>query len=130
MPITPADKKIIFDTLKSALEKQAPPMVACKDKEHVFELMGNKPVPYGSKKTIVPGMYFSSVVSRKDSVNFYFFPIYFHLDDYKKICPTILKCLKGKTCFHFKKTEQVNEKELNAMLKKGAVAWKKMGYMK
>src|SRR3979409_2384106 len=106
MPITPADKKIIFDKLKSALEKQAPPMVACKNKEHVFELMGNKPVPYGSKKTIVPGMYFSSVVSRKDSVSFYFFPIYYHTKDFIDLIPTMAKCLKGKTCFNIKKPEQ------------------------
>lgn len=130
MPLTSEDKKNIFNTLKTALEKQTPPMVVSKDKEGVYELMGNKPVPYGSKKTIVPGMYFSSVVTRKDSVNFYFFPIYFHFDDYKNISPSILKCLKGKTCFHFKKPEQVNEKELNAMLKKGLQAWKKQGYMK
>jgi len=130
MPLTSEDKKNIFNKLKSILEKQSPPMVVSREKEGVYELMGNKPVPYGYKKTIVPGMYFSSVVVRNDSVNFSFFPIYFHLDDYKKISPTVLKYLKGKTCFHFKKPGQVNEKELNAMLKKGAQAWKKEGYMK
>lgn len=130
MPLNPEDKKNIFNKLKSILEKQTPPMVVSKEKEGVYELMGNKPVPYGYKKTMVPGMYFSSIVVRKDSVNFSFFPIYFHHEDYKKISPSVLKHLKGKTCFHFKKPEQVNEKELNAMLKKGAQAWKKEGYMK
>ena len=104
-------------------------MVASKDKEGVYEIMGNKPVPYGNKKTIVPGMYFCSVVARKDMVSFYFFPIYYHIPDFIGLIPTMAKCLKGKTCFNFKKPEQVNTKELTALMKKGVVAWKKAGYM-
>ena len=130
MPLTTESRKAIFDSIKSVLQKQCPPMVASKDKEGVYELMGNKPVPYGSKKTIVPGMYFSSVVARKDMVSFYFFPIYYHEKNFIDLIPTMAKCLKGKTCFNIKKPEQVNTKELSALLKKGVVAWKKHGYMK
>jgi hypothetical protein len=130
MPLTPDIRKQIFESLKIALEKCHPPMVVSKEKEGVYELMGNKSVPYGSKKIMVPGMYFSSVVARKDMVSFYFFPLYFHEKDYEKIIPNLMKCLKGKTCFNFKKTEQVNTKELDAMLKKGIKAWEKSGYMK
>ena len=130
MPLTSETRKEIFDSIKSVMQKQCPPMVASKDKEGVYEIMGNKPVPYGSKKTIVPGLYFSSVVARKDMISFYFFPIYYHTADFIDLIPTMAKCLKGKTCFNFKKPEQVNVKELSALLKKGVVAWKKMGYMK
>jgi hypothetical protein len=130
MAITPETRKIIFDKLKAALIKQSPPMVVSKSGKEVFELIGNKPVPYGSRKVIVPGMYFSSIAGRKDSINFYFFPLYYHEKEYENIIPSMMKCLKGKTCFQFKKPEQVNEKELAAMLKKGAEAWKKSGYMK
>ena len=130
MPLTAEDRNAIFDLIKTGLQKQCPPMVASKDKEGVFELMGNKPVPYGSKKTIVPGLYFSSVVARKDMISFYFFPIYYHTDDFIDLIPGMAKYLKGKTCFNFKKPEQVNVKELNALLKKGVQAWKKLGYMK
>ena len=129
MPLNDETRKHIFDTVKSVLEKQSPPLVISKNSAEVFELIGNKPVPYGSKKQIVPGMYFSSVVARKDMVSFYFFPIYYHEDDFKDLIPTLIKCLKGKTCFNFKKVEQVDEKELNALLKKGVQAWKKNGYM-
>ena len=122
-------RKNIFDTLKAVLEKNSPPMVVSKDKEGVFELMGNKPVPYGSKKTMVPGMYFSSAVARKDIVSFYFFPLYYHEKDFAKVIPSMIKCLKGKTCFNFKKPEEINAKELDALLKKGVQAWKKNGYM-
>lgn len=129
MPLQPEVRSEIFEKVKKALKKQTPPMVVAKEKDEVFEIMGDKPVPYGSKKQIIPGMYFSSVVARKDMVSFYFFPIYFN-EAFQDLIPTMIKSLKGKTCFNFKKTEQVNEKELDALLKKGVQAWKGMGYMK
>jgi hypothetical protein len=130
MPLSAADRQLIFDSIRNSLRKVAPPMAISKDTTEVFKLMGNKPVPYGSKKTIVPGMYFSSVVSRKDSVSFYFFPMYYMAKDYEKIFPTMHKFLKGKTCFTFKKPEQISTKELDALMKRGVQAWKKSGYMK
>lgn len=130
MALTPEIRNEIFDSIKKVLKKYSPPMLVSKEKDGVYELMGNKPVPYGSKKVIVPGMYMSSVVARKDMISFYFFPIYFHTDDFIDLIPTLSKYLKGKTCFNFKKPEQVDTKELNALIKKGVSAWKKMGYMK
>lgn len=130
MPFTREVGITIFESLKSSLEKCSPPMVISKDKPGVFELMGNKPVPYGYAKKIVPGMYFSSVVIRPKMVSFYFFPMYGLEKDFKTMIPTLAKCLKGKTCFNFTKPEQVHVKELDAMLKKGVAAWKKSGYMK
>ena len=129
MPLTDQVRKEIFTSIKEVMEKQCPPMVASKDKEGVYELMGNKPVPYGSKKTIVPGMYFCSVVARKDMISFYFFPIYMQQKEFIDLIPTMKKYLKGKSCFNFKKTEEVNANELAALLKTGVRVWKKMGYM-
>ena len=104
-------------------------MVVVKDKADMYELIGNKAVPYGYKKEIIPGMYFATTAIKKDSVTFYFFPIYFKPASYVKSAPSLMKLLKGKTCFHFKKEEQVNEKELNALLKLGVQAWRKEGYL-
>jgi hypothetical protein len=130
MPVTDETRKNIYDRLRRNLEKYSPPMVSReKPGMHDFELIGNKPVPYGYDKKIVPGMYFASIAHRKDSVAFYFFPGYMN-PSFREIAPSLHKYLKGKTCFHFKKEEQVNEDELNAMLKKGVEAWTKAGYMK
>jgi hypothetical protein len=130
MPITDETRKAIFNTLKKNLKKCTPPMVVnSKSTNDTYELMGNKPVPYGYDKKIIPGMFFASVSQLKDSVAFHFFPCYMNTQ-LKEVAPSLYKCLKGKTCFHFKKEEQINEKELNALLKKGVAAWKKAGYMK
>lgn len=130
MPLTVESREEIFNIVKKGLSKFNPPMAVSKDKDEVYELMGNVPVPYGSKKIIVPGMYFSSVVARKDMISFYFFPIYFHAADFIDLIPNMKKYLKGKTCFNFKKADQVNEKELNDLLKQGVKAWIKLGYLK
>ena len=103
-------------------------MVNSKSTGDTYELMGNKPVPYGYDKKIVPGMYFASIAHRKDSVVFYFFPAYYNSTLLEE-APTLSACLKGKTCFHFKKEEQLNEKELQTLLKKGMEAWQKAGYL-
>ena len=131
MPLTPETKKIIFEKLKKHLEACCPPMVRNnKGSDIGYEIMGNKEVPYGYKKEMVPGMYFASVVMRKDSVNFYFFPCYMYPEEFSVLAPALFKCLKRKTCFHVKKEEQVVDKELKAILKKGIQFWKKAGYMK
>lgn len=130
MPLAPSTADSIFNTIKGCLQRCTPPMVVSKDKKGVFEIMGNKAVPYGSKKEIVPGMYFSSVVMRKDMISFYFFPLYYHTTDFLNLIPTMSKTLKGKTCFNIKKREHVNEEELMQLLKKGIQAWIKSGYMK
>lgn len=130
MPLAPAVRKNIFNRIKAALKKQCPPMVCSKDTAGTYEIIGNKSVPYGSKKIIVPGMYFSSVIARKEMVSFYLFALYDKPEEFMRIAPTVMKCLKGKTCFNFKKEEQVVEKELEELLTRGAQIWKEQGYMK
>ncbi len=129
MPITDETRTAIFNKLKKSLSKCTPPMVVNKGSVQSYELIGNKEVPYGSTKKLVPGMFFVSVAPRKDSITFHFFPCYMN-PKMLEVAPNLVKYLKGKTCFHFKKEEQINEKELDALLKKGMDAWKKMGYMK
>lgn len=130
MPITEETRNSIFQKLKNNLEKFTPPMVVKKGTaKDSYEIIGNKEVPYGHDKKLIPGMFFASIVQRKDSVAFYFFPSYFNTD-LKETAPSLYKCLKGKTCFHFKKEEQLDEKELSVLLKNGVKAWEKAGYLK
>jgi len=86
-------------------------------------------VPYGSTKKIIPGMYFASAVARKDMVSFYLFPLYADFDKFEGSAPELWKCLKGKTCFNFKKAADIHPKELKSLLSKGVQLWKKSGYL-
>lgn len=130
MPLSAESEQIITGILREALHECCPPMVITKESEKGMEIIGNKPVPYGYKKEIIPGMYFSSFVARKDMVSFYLFALYGNPEAFKKLAPVAMKCLKGKTCFNFKKPEHVNKNEISALLKQGIDVWKKQGYMK
>ncbi len=105
-------------------------MVCAKDTADAYEIIGNFPVPYGSTKKMIPGMFFSSAVARKDMVSFYFMPAYFNKKGFAKVAPAAMKCMKGKSCFNFKREEQVVEKEIDALLSMGVEIWKKHGYVK
>ncbi len=129
MAISDVTRRLIFNKLKNELDAISPPMVAkSNDETMTYEIMGNKPVPYGHDKRIVPGMYFASIAQRKDSVVFYFFPAYMN-PDMPVHAPALYKCLKGKTCFHFKTEDAVDVVELAQLLQAGLNAWQKMGYM-
>ncbi len=130
MTITAETKTKIFSLLEKVMEENCPPLVKKKSAKDSIEVIGNTPTPYGYKKVMVPGMYFASALIRKDNVSFYFFPCYMKPDEFKKPAPTAMKCLDGKTCFHFKKEEQVIEKEIRSMFKKGIEFYKKQGWIK
>ena len=129
MPLTAETGKEIFEKMKSVLKKHCPPMVISKDDENNFELIGNKPVPYGSTKKIVPGMFFVSIVLNKTMVSLHFFPMYMIKDLFEPLVPNMIKLLKGKTCFNIKDVKEINDKELNALLIKGVEVWKESGYI-
>jgi hypothetical protein len=112
------------------MEDNCPPLVRTKNSKEGFEVMGNVPTQYGSKKVMVPGMYFASALIRPGNVSFYFFACYTAPKEFEKVAPTAMKCLDGKTCFHFKKEEQVVEKEIRLMFKKGIGFYKKQGWVK
>jgi hypothetical protein len=119
MPLTTESKSRIFSLLKKVMEEHCPPLVIKRSTGDSIEVIGNIPAPYGYKKEIVTGMYFASALVRKDNVSFYFFCNYIDPQAYNAIAPTVMKCLDGKSCFHFKKEGQAVEKNCVQCLKKG-----------
>lgn len=129
MVITDETKKEIVKKLSKVMEKFSPPMVIISKSEGGMEMIGNKKVLYGSTKKLVPGMFFCSIKPGKNMVSLHFFPIYYNEKTFMPLAPNMFRCLKGKTCFNITKPEQVDEKELEALLKKGVEVWVKSGYM-
>ncbi len=129
MAINDATRLNIYNKLIQELEKISPPMVATYNASQMTcSLIANKPVPYGHDKRIILGMHFASIAQLKDSVAFYFFPSYMH-PTMQEMAPGLYKCLKGKTCFHFRKEEDVNVLEMQKMLDEGMRLWEKYGYI-
>ena len=127
--MTEETRSNLFRQLKACLQQFSPPFVITRDEiDTSFELIGNKPVPYGYDKKMIPGMFFASLAQRKNSVTFHFFPCYMNAAA-QEYAPSLYRCLKGKTCFHFTKESQLIEHELLALLNYGSQVWYKSGYM-
>lgn len=129
MLLTETQKQLLFNKLKKIMLENKGPLVVSNQLLNEITLIGNKSVPYGSKKTLIPGMYFASATIRKSSIAFYFFPIYGSMNDFEKIIPNTLKLLKGKTCFHFKNENEIDDSELRKMFKVGISGYKKLGWI-
>jgi hypothetical protein len=98
---------------------------------------GDKPGAYGlwsDKSVIVAGrkhedIYFAGLMVQKGFVGFYFMPVYACISLREKIHPDLVKCLKGKTCFHIKKNDPAMMKHVKDALKVGYDYYKEMDWV-
>ncbi len=130
MALTDAAKKELMNQINLLMKEFCPPLQVSKEGPGGLELMGNVPTAYGSRKVMVPGMYFASTAIRKSSVVFYFFPAYMEVEVFKEKAPKTWSLLQGKTCFHFRKPEDLVRKEIQALFKLGISGYKKNGWIK
>lgn len=121
------DKNEIFTALKKTLSQYAPPCVVTSDTDFVYHLFGTKPASVG--KSSYDGIYFASAVIRKNYVAFHFFPIYTHVDQFENINAELRKCLKGKSCFHIKRTDDPLFDQIKQALDKGIEVYQKEGWL-
>jgi hypothetical protein len=109
--------KEIQEFLSESLKKHVPPLRIDKEMSEIFEVSGNKQAMQG--KQLVDGFYFASVVPKPKDVRLYFFPIYTHPIFFDSISPELRKCLKGKSCFHFKKLTLELRSHIESMIALG-----------
>ena len=89
------------------------------------------------KAVAIPGAYggkpveiaLASIILQKGYVGFYFAPIYMNPALKTKISPTLLKLLKGKSCFYVRKLDPDLLKSLEAMLDLGVRCFQDRGWL-
>ena len=113
----------IQQKLHLLLKSFVPPLRVRKESHVIFEVCGTKPAMQGKQK--VDGFYFASVVPKPKDIRFYFFPIYTHPKQFETLSQAMQKCLKGKSCFHFKKMDDALINELSNMVSLGVQLYKK-----
>lgn len=96
-------------------------------KEGQFGLISKKAVEVDGKK--MEEVWFSGLLIQKGYVGFYFMPVYASPELKSEIQPELLKCLKGKSCFHIKKMDEQIFKQIKDALKKGYNLYKKKGWI-
>ncbi|MDH3711397.1 MAG: hypothetical protein OER04_15995 [Cyclobacteriaceae bacterium] len=120
-------KSQIFGQLKILLGAYSNELVVRGEKTHQYNLYGTKEVQLPHK--LEKGMYFASTAINKGFVGFYFFPIYTHPHEFKNLDPALLKCLKGKSCFHIKKDDVHLYQAIRAALAQGYDLYKRIKYL-
>lgn len=117
----------IFNTLKSLLqpyEKGA--ITARQGSPGKYELWSEKEIIVQGRKH--KEVFFASAGIQGNYVGFYFMPVYTN-DIKTQLAPELLKCLKGKACFHIKTTDAALMKQVKDALKKGYEQYKKNGWV-
>lgn len=95
---------IIYNELKKLLQPYSKGSIKAQDGvQGMFNLVSNKKVEVLGK---IRDIFFASIMVQKGYVGFYFFPIYTDSSEISpRLKPELLKCLKGKSCFHIKKND-------------------------
>ena len=90
-------------------------------------LISKKPVEIlGRKKN---ELWFASALVQKGYVGFYYMPVYGDSRVKQLIKPELLKCLKGKSCFHIKRYDAEILSQIQDALGVGYTLWRKMGWL-
>ncbi len=119
------DLAAVFDELRSICEKFSPPFTAlgkaAKNKRSYVLVSRKELVIEGRKKD---ELWFAGVVEQKAYVSFYFMPIYC-CPKMAMPYPSLMKLLKGKSCFYVKEITPELRKEIPAALKAGMATYRK-----
>ena len=112
------EMSVIFDAIKKVLSDFAIGDYLVKsDRPGCYEVYYGKTLKIRGRE--FPELGFVSLLVQKGYVGFYFFPVYMNAALKNKLSPELLKCLKGKTCFHIKKNDSALFSQIRAALDLG-----------
>lgn len=90
-------------------------------------LVSQQPVVIEGRKR--DELWFAGILVQKGYVGFYYMPVYANPEMKKVFKPELLKCLKGKSCFHIKKNDPVLMEQIKESLKIGYEMYKDRGWL-
>ena len=118
----------IFDEIKKLfVPYQKGTMKLLGGTEGKIVLISKKPVEiFGRKRDDV---WFAAAFIQKGYVAFHYMPVYGDAAMKQLLKPELLKCLKGKACFHIKKHDQEIFSQIKQALSTGYNNWHKRGWL-
>lgn len=90
-------------------------------------LISKKPVEIAGRKK--DELWFASLLVQKGYVGFYYMPVYGDPKIKEMIGAELMKCLKGKACFHIKKFDEQIFSQIKDALKLGYDRWHKFNWI-
>lgn len=118
----------IFENIKALMKPYAKGAIVEQGGDGgMYGLISKKAVEVeGRKKDEV---HFAGLLVQKGYVGFYFMPVYADAEIKKVFKPELLKCLKGKSCFHIKKDDAQIMGQVKEALKVGYDLYKEKGWV-
>ena len=111
----------VFERLRDILKPYATQLTVTQDTDENYYLEGHYSQKY--KKIL----FFGSVQVKKNYVSFYLMPVYMYPEMLKTISPELKKRMQGKSCFNFKKVDEVLFEELATLVGQGFESFQKQG---
>lgn len=113
----------IFNAIKPLIKKYVPPLTAKADYESRYEAWYVNDFEVMNRK--FKEAYFAGLIIQSSYVGFYFMPVYMNPKMKDSLKPELLKLLKGKACFHIKKLDDDLILQLDDVLQRGFIGFKK-----
>ena len=118
----------IFETIKALMKPYAKGTIVEQGGEGgMYGLISKKAVEIEGRKN--DEVYFAGLLIQKGYVGFYFMPVYAETELKKVFKPELLKCLKGKSCFHIKRNDSAVMEQIGDALKAGYELYKEKGWV-
>lgn len=113
----------IFQTIRAEMQPYASLGFNARiNSDSAYDLWSEKEMVIDGRKR--NDIYFAGVVIRKDYVGFYYMPVYTSPEMKEIFHPSLLKLLKGKSCFHIKKLDDMLIKQISDALAAGFKLYK------
>ena len=119
----------IFQTIRAVLQPYTAEGFSNRiNSETTYDLWSDVEVFFAGKNR--NEVYFAAAMIHKGHVGFYFMPIYAEPEKMKQIIdPSLLKLLKGKSCFHIKKLDDTLLESIESALAEGFRLYKEKGWV-
>jgi len=127
MKISQDQLVLIYNKLKPILQQYENPLIPVFNLDNKYDLWSFKEIEVDGKKR--NEIFFASLIIQSNFVSFYYMPIYVDKNLKEKIEPELLKLLKGKSCFHIKKLDDVLLAQIDNALQIGFDLYKERGWV-
>ncbi|HEY4336318.1 MAG TPA: hypothetical protein VGM89_10480 [Puia sp.] len=118
----------IFNTIARLLKAQAGGELKIKGGKDGQIVLGRfKPIVIDGRKK--EELWLASALIQKGYVGFYYMPVYMNDGVRRKLDAGLLKCLKGKACFHIKKEDPVLFDQIEKALRLGVEDYQTKGWI-
>ncbi len=103
----------VFERLRNILKPYEAQLTLVDDQQERYILNGH----YSQK--FKKELFFGSTIIQKNYVSFYLMPVYMYPKLLESVSPELKKRMQGKSCFNFKKVDEILFDELTVLTKRG-----------